>query len=364
MKAMILAAGVGSRLEPLTCNVPKPMVPVVNRPAMEHIVNLLVKNNITKVAANLWYLPEKIQSYFGDGSRFGVNLHYSVEKDLMGTAGGVKKLQSFLDETFVIISGDALTDIDLWGLIQKHRESGAIATIALKEVSDPSQFGVVITEADGRIKAFQEKPQPEEALSKLANTGIYVFEPAIFDLIPAATVYDFGKQLFPELVKQGAPFYGYHAKGYWCDIGSLTQYRFAQYDVLRGNVSVTIPGNWHDNGVYIGDNTIIAPSARLGSKVVIGKDCQIGAGVEIFGETVIGDRCVIEAGTTVFGSVIWDQTRIGSEVRLLDSIVGSACQIQCQAQIGAGAILGDNCLVETGRIVEANAKLTPGTTVS
>jgi mannose-1-phosphate guanylyltransferase/mannose-1-phosphate guanylyltransferase/phosphomannomutase len=260
------------------------MVPVVNRPAMEHIINLLVKNKITQVAANLWYKPEKIQSYFGDGQGFGVKLHYSLEKELMGTAGGVKKLQPFLDETFVIISGDAVTDINLWHMIEKHRESGALATIALKEVNDPRQFGVVITDDEGRIRAFQEKPQPAEALSKLANTGIYIFEPEIFDYIPEDTVYDFGKQLFPKLVDTNAPFFGYTIDDYWCDIGSLNQYRLANYDVLKGSVKIDIPGIWHPNAVYVGDRTIVAPTAQFGPKVVVGRNCHIGYGVQIYGD--------------------------------------------------------------------------------
>lgn len=364
MKAMILAAGVGSRLEPLTCNIPKPMVPVVNRPAMEHIINLLVKHGITEVAANLWYLPEKIQEYFGDGSKFGVELRYSIEKELMGTAGGVKKLEPFLNDTFVIISGDAVTDVNIWDMIDYHKKVGAIATIALKEVADPRQFGVVITGEDGKIKAFQEKPQPEEALSHLANTGIYVFEPEIFKMIPADTVFDFGKELFPQLVEAGAAFYGYPMKGYWCDIGSLTQYRLAHYDILKGSVKMEIPGNWHANAVYVGDRTTIAPTARIGSKVVIGSNCHIGDGVEIFGETVIGDNCLIEEGTAIFGSIIWGNTKIGSRARLVECVVGSECYLKEDSVIGAGVILSDKCVVEPGGVVDYNTKVWPGKVVA
>lgn len=359
MKAMIMAAGVGSRLEPLTCNIPKPMVPVVNRPAMEHIINLLVKHNITRIAANLWYLPEKIQSYFGDGSQFGVELHYSLEKELMGTAGGVKKLEPFLNETFAIISGDALTDIDIWELTNKHRQSGAIATIALKEVNDPRHFGVVITDEAGKIKAFQEKPHPSEALSRLANTGIYIFEPEIFQLIPADTVYDFGKDLFPKLVEMGAPFYGHRMKGYWCDIGTLNQYRLANYDVLKGLVKIDIPGFWHPNAVYVGEKTYIAPTARIGSKVVIGTNCYIGDGVEIFGETVIGNHCIVDGKTSIFGSIIWHNTQIGRWARLVECVVGSECYLKDNSVIGAGVILSDECVVEPGSVIEANSKIWP-----
>lgn len=354
-----MAAGVGSRLEPLTCNIPKPMVPVVNRPAMEHIINLLVQNGITQVAANLWYLPEKIRSYFDDGNKYGVKIHYSLEKDLMGTAGGVKKMEAFLDETFVIISGDVLTDINLWELIRKHQESGALATIALKEVTDPRQFGVVITEQDGQIKAFQEKPKPQEALSHLANTGIYVFEPEIFKFIPADTFYDFGKQLFPLLVEKGEKFYGYKMNGYWCDIGTLSQYRIANYDVLKGLVKIDIPGIWHPNAVYMGERTIIAPTALIGPKVIVGRNCHIGRGVEIFGETVIGDNCIIEDDTSIFGSIVWHNTRIGRSARLVECVVGSECYLKDGSIIGAGVILSDECIVESGSVIEANSKIWP-----
>lgn len=360
MKGMILAAGVGSRLEPLTCNIPKPMVPVANRPALEHIIRLFAKNGITEIAANLWYLPHKIREYFGDGASWGVDLAYSPEEDLLGTAGGVRRLSAFFDETFVVISGDALTDIDLGQLIRTHRERQALATIALKPVPNPSQFGVVITDEDGHIKAFQEKPSPGEALSNLANTGIYVFEPAIFDLIPPDRVFDFGKHLFPCLVERGLPFFGHTINEYWCDIGSLTQYRMAQYDVLRGRVHISIPGMWNPGAVYVGENAYIHPTAAIGTKVIIGANCHISDGVEIFGETVIGDNCVIESGAAIFGSIIWNNTRIARGARLVECVVGSECYLKEGSVIGAGVILSDDCVVEKDEVIEANVKVWPG----
>ena len=264
----------------------------------------------------------------------------------------------------MIISGDAVTDVDIWDMVNYHKKVGAIATIALKEVSDPRQFGVVITGDDGKIKAFQEKPKPEEALSHLANTGVYVFEPEIFKLIPAETVFDFGKELFPQLVEAGAAFYGYQMKGYWCDIGSLTQYRLAHYDILKGMVKMEVPGIWHANAVYVGDRTTIAPTARIGSKVVIGRNCHIGDGVEIFGETVIGDNCLIEEGTSIFGSIIWRNTKIGSNARLVECVVGNECYLKDGSVIGAGVILSDECVVEPGSVVEYNTKVWPGKVVA
>ncbi|KNZ70042.1 nucleotidyltransferase [Thermincola ferriacetica] len=238
MKAMIMAAGVGSRLDPLTRTLPKPMVPIQDKPLMEHIINLLRHYGIRDIIANLHYLPGVIKSYFGDGSDFGVKLLYSEEQNLMGTAGGVKNNEWFLDETFVVISGDALTDIDLADFVRYHRQKKALATIALKRVAEVERFGVVVTGEAGKIAAFQEKPRKEEALSNLVNTGIYIFEPEIFKYIPEHQVYDFGKQLFPLLVKEGLPFYGYPMDGYWRDIGTLESYRQAREDAACGKVKL------------------------------------------------------------------------------------------------------------------------------
>lgn len=238
LKAMIMAAGVGSRLEPITKTLPKPMVPVQDKPIMEHIINLLSYYGVHNIIANLYYLPGVIKAYFGDGSDFGVKLLYSEEEALKGTAGGVKNNEWFLDETFIVMSGDALTDIDLAEFIRFHRRKKALATIALKRVEDVERFGVVVTKDTGEISAFQEKPKKEEALSNLVNTGIYIFEPEIFKYIPPDTVFDFGKQLFPLLVREGLPFYGYPMKGYWRDIGTLDSYREAKADAASGLVEL------------------------------------------------------------------------------------------------------------------------------
>lgn len=238
MKGMIMAAGVGTRLHPLTKDIPKPMVPIAGRPLMEHIVHLLRIHGFTQLVANLHYLPQTIQNYFGDGSQFGINLKYSYEPDLLGTAGGVKNNQDFLDETFVVVSGDALTDINLAAFLRFHKQRGALASIALKPMEEVERFGVVITDSDGRITNFQEKPKKEEALSNLISTGIYIFEPEIFNYISLGEVYDFGKNLFPRLAAEGAPFYGYVTEDYWCDVGDIESYSQAQKDVEQGRVTL------------------------------------------------------------------------------------------------------------------------------
>lgn len=238
MKGMIMAAGVGTRLHPLTIDRPKPMVPIVGRPLMEHIIYLLRNHGVTQLVANLHYLPDNIRSYFGDGSGFGVNLKYTFEQELMGTAGGVKNNQDFLDETFVVVSGDALTDINLRAFLSFHKQQGAIASIALKPMEEVERFGVVIADTKYRITNFQEKPKVEEALSNLVNTGIYIFEPEIFDYIPSGEFYDFGKNLFPRLALGGMPFYGYITEDYWYDVGNVEAYTQAQKDAEQGKVKL------------------------------------------------------------------------------------------------------------------------------
>lgn len=240
MKGMIMAAGVGSRLHPLTEQMPKPMVQVGGIPLMENIINLLREHGVRQLVANLHHYPDKITSYFGDGADFGVNLQYSYEPNLLGTAGGVKNNQHLLDATFVVISGDALTDLNLSEFLRVHREKNALATIALKpmDAAEVNRFGVVTLDGETRITGFQEKPSPEEALSNLVNTGIYIFEPEIFDFIPEKTFYDFGKDLFPRLAAEKRPFYGYITGDYWCDVGTVDAYNQSLMDVKAGRIGL------------------------------------------------------------------------------------------------------------------------------
>lgn len=300
-----MAAGVGNRLMPLTANIPKPMVPISNIPVMEYGVELLRLHNFTDVIANLHYLGNNISNYFGNGENFGVNLAYSREENLLGTAGGVKNNAWFLKgDTFVVLSGDALTDIDLASFINFHKAKGALATIALKRVEEVSEYGVVITDNDGRIKAFQEKPKEHEALSNLVNTGIYAFEPEIFKLIPASEFFDFGKNLFPKLVEGNLPFYGYNCEdAYWCDIGSIKMYLAANKDLLRKKIKTSV------------DFSAISITAN------IGKD------VELKGQVVIGEGCIIEDGAFIKNSIIWPRSIIRKSTIILDSVIGADCKI-------------------------------------
>jgi mannose-1-phosphate guanylyltransferase len=332
MKAMILAAGVGSRLSPLTLFLPKPMVPIVNKPVMEHIIELLAYHNIKEIIVNLHNQPHLIESYFGDGRRWGVHITYSLERELLGTAGAVRRMASHFDDTFVVMMGDAITDLDLEAMVAFHRERKAQATIALHPVDDPTLFGVVQVHASGRILRFQEKPTREEALSNLANMGVYIFEPSILDLIPPRTMYDFGHHLFPLLLEKGVPFYGYQADCYWSDIGTFSEYRRTQGAILRGEaLLIRIPGRQVSEGVWQGRNVTVHPRARLVPPLVIGDNCQIRADAIIGPETVLGHHVIVDEGATVVGSTVLDGTYVGRLVNVQEAVVNRNCLISVPA---------------------------------
>jgi NDP-sugar pyrophosphorylase family protein len=297
MKAMILAAGKGTRLEPLTSWISKPMVPVANKPIMEHVIDLLASQGLRELVVNLHYKPEPIKDYFRDGSGWGVKLTYSSEKSLLGTAGGLKRVQHFFkDSTFVVFSSDLLTDIDLAPLVRMHRKRKALATIALTTVEDPSKYGVVQTDDSGRVIAFQEKPTREQAVGNSVNCGIYIFEPEIFDYIPPGEFYDFGRDLFPLLFNEGERLYAFEHYNYWTDIGSLETFLHGNFDALRGRVKLNLPGSMIPNSIWVGDKTTIDDSVEMKAPLLIGNNCEIRRGARLIGPTIIGDSSVIEEG--------------------------------------------------------------------
>jgi mannose-1-phosphate guanylyltransferase len=319
MKAMILAAGLGTRLRPITYAMPKPMVPVLNRPVMEHIARLLARHGFNEAIANLHWFPELIEGHFGDGSEFGLELSYSREKQLLGTSGGVRKAAGFLGDSFLIISGDALTDIDLLAMREFHESHNGIATLATKRVADTSQFGVAITGADGRIQGFQEKPDPAEALSDLANCGIYMFRSEIFDFFPEPGTAkfaspddppgfaDWATDVFPALLEGDVPFYSHEIDAYWNDIGNLEELREGNLDALHGAVQVD-PG-----APEVSDGVCAASSlggAELTAPVLVGADVEIGADVRIEGPAIIGDGCRIGEGAVVRDSILLQCTEV------------------------------------------------------
>jgi mannose-1-phosphate guanylyltransferase len=323
---MVLAAGLGTRLRPLTYEVPKPMVPVLGRPVMDHILRLLAAHGFDDVIANLHYFPEQIQARFGDGSAYGLRLAYRVEPELLGTAGGVRNVRDqFGDQTFLVVSGDALTDIDLTALWERHERAGGIGTLALKRVEDPSQIGVVILGEGGRVQAFQEKPDPAEALSNLGNCGIYVFEPEIFDYFPDNEFVDWAQDVFPVMLAQDVPFYGHEISEYWNDVGSIGEYRQGNFDALTGAVRVE-----HEDASRSSDGVVIAASARVDEDAVvdapvfIGPGAQIAQGTRLMGPVVVGGGCVIGERATIRDSVVWPGTDVQAGSVVVGAVTGTS----------------------------------------
>ncbi len=319
MRAMILAAGLGTRMRPMTERMPKPLAPVLNRPVMEHIAALLARQGFTEVIANLSYLPEQIREHFGDGSDFGIELTYSDEPEPLGTAGGVRKAADFLtggeEGSFLIISGDALTDIDLVAMRAAHEAHGGIGTLATKRVDDTTQFGVAITDAEGRISGFQEKPDPAEALSDLANCGIYMFRSEIFDYFPGPGhrspagdedqpegFVDWAQDVFPTLLDGDVPFYSHAIEAYWNDIGSVDEYLQSNFDALAGEVEVEPDGELVD-GVLVGPGCEIGEGAELRAPAVLGRGCRVGERAKLRG-CVLLDGAELRPGAIALGGVL------------------------------------------------------------
>ncbi len=318
MKAMVLAAGLGTRLRPLTFELPKPMVPVLDRPVMAHIVDLLDRHGYTDVIANLHYFPDTIREYFGD------RLVYREEPELLGTAGGVRNCADFLDDgTFLIISGDALTDIDLEKFVARHKAAGGIGTLAVKRVENTREFGVVLHDADGRITGFQEKPDPAEALSDLGNCGMYLFEPAIFDYFPRTPFVDWANDVFPALLANDVPFHIHEIDEYWNDVGSLAELKEGTFDAMRGELRVELRGEEAADGVRICEGTELTDATLIEPPVWIGRDVRIAPGVRLQGPLAIGDGVTIGEGAALKDSVVLPGTEIAPHTILIGAIVGS-----------------------------------------
>src|SRR5919205_629043 len=368
MKAIIMAGGKGTRLRPLTSDQPKPMIRIANLPCMEHIVNLLARHGFTDIGVTLQFMPEEIRDYFGEGCEGGVNMRYSIEDAPAGTAGSVKMAEQQLDllgERLLIISGDALTDADLTELVRFHEEKDAEVTMVLKSVENPLDFGIVITEEDGRVSRFLEKPAWGQVFSDTVNTGIYLLEPSVMGEIPDPEEgeYDFSKELFPKLLDQGRPLYGFVTDAYWEDIGTLEQYAGAQRDVLDGKVrGVRPPGTRLRENIYVGRRAEV-DDEELEGPVVIGDNVRIYEGAEISPYTVIGNNVVVAAGATVERSVVAEGTYVGEGAELIDSLVGRSSYIQPRARILERSALGDDVIVGEGATVSPDVKVFPHKTV-
>lgn len=368
MKAMILAAGKGTRVRPITYTIPKPMIPILQKPVMEFLLELLRHHGFDEIMVNVSHLAHEIEGYFQDGQRFGVQIAYSFEGYIqdgelvgkaMGSAGGMKRIQDFspfFTDTFIVLCGDALIDLDLSEAVRWHKEKGAIATIVMKSVprEDVSSYGVVVTDEEGRIKSFQEKPKVEDALSTDINTGIYIFEPEILDYIPSGEEFDIGGQLFPKLVEMGAPFYGVPMDFEWVDIGKVPDYWQAVRDVLMGKVkNVSIPGHQVAPGIYTGLNVAVNwDKVDIQGPVYIGGMTCIEDGAKIIGPSMIGRSCHICSGAVVDNSVVFEYSRLGAGVRLVDKLVfGRYCVDKTGASIDVQAAALDWLITDTRQVM-------------
>lgn len=339
-KAMLLAAGAGTRLRPLTFETPKPMVPVVNRPVIHHVLDNLLKHGVEEVMVNLHALPEQVRGYCGDGSRWSLKLGYSLEPKLLGTAGAIKKVEGFLkDGPFFVMSGDGLSDIDLTAMYAFHRKRGSIATMATKQIDARFEYGVTMTDASQRIKGFLEKPSWGDVFSNKVNTGIYLFEPEVLKLIPRNKVYDFGHDLWPKLLKTRKPIYAYETDAYWCDVGNLAEYRRCQIDVLDRKAKVNIPGVEIRKGVWVQEGTVVDLKAKMIPPVVIGKGGRVAAGAVVGPYSVIGDRAQIGAGAKLERCILFDNVIVGDGVRLTNCIIGPNGNVKENISVFEAAVL-------------------------
>jgi mannose-1-phosphate guanylyltransferase/phosphomannomutase len=363
MKAVIMAGGEGTRLRPLTSNQPKPMIHLANRPMMEHIVQLLQRHGFDDIVVTVAFMANNIRSYFGDGSEFGVRMVYATEESPLGTAGSVRNAMEELDDRFLVISGDVLTDIDLSEIVSFHEERGALATIGLTAVENPLEFGIVITREDGSIERFLEKPGWGQVFSDTVNNGIFVFEPAIFDHIEADRPVDFSGEVFPALLDSGKPIYGCVSEGYWEDVGTLAAYVQAHRDILDGRVDVDVPGFRLDGNVWLGEGAEVDPDARIEGPAIIGDHSRVEAGARLHPYSVLGNNVMVRSDAQLERTVVHDGAYIGQGVRLLGSVIGRNGDLRSNARCDDGVVLGDECFVGEGAHIGANVKVYPFKTV-
>jgi len=359
MKAVIMAGGEGSRLRPLTCDLPKPMVPIVNYPVMEYIIELLKRYKITDIAVTSFYLPQVIEDYFGNGEKWGVNLHYFVEEEPLGTAGSVHNADEFLDETFIVISGDAITDYDLEKAINFHLEKDAEATLVLGREEVPLDYGVVMTNEEGQIVRFLEKPNWGQVFSDTINTGIYILNPVIFELYKKNTKFDFSKDLFPMMLEKKMKLYGVAQKGYWNDIGSLEEYFKTQFDLLDRKINLPLKGvSILKDNILIEEGVEIDETARLTGPLYIGSGSVISADVQLE-NCIIGRNCRIHPHASLKKSILWDNNIIGDYAEIRGATLANNTQVKTRATIFDGAVLGKNVVIGKESRIRPGIKIWP-----
>jgi mannose-1-phosphate guanylyltransferase/phosphomannomutase len=363
MKAVIMAGGEGTRLRPLTSNQPKPMLPLANRPMMEHVVALLRSHGFEEVVVTVAFMANAIRNYFGDGSEFGVHMAYATESTPLGTAGSILNAREQLDERFLVISGDVLTDLDLTQTVRAHEESGAVGTIALKSVDDPLEFGIVITTADGAIDRFLEKPTWGQVFSDTINTGIYVLEPEIFDFIESGKPVDFSADVFPAVLAAGKRLHGHVADGYWEDVGTLEAYLGAHRDVMDGKVQVDVAGFQLKPGVWLGKDAEVDIAAKIEGPAIIGANVHVGRGTHLGSHCVLGQNTQIGDNCTITRSVVHENIFLGSGVSIDGTVLGRSCDLRQGVHCEEGVVLGEECFVGAGAVITSNVKVYPFKTV-
>lgn len=364
MKAVVMAGGEGTRLRPMTSSMPKPLLPVVNRPIMEHVLRLLKRHGFSETVVTVQFLASLVRNYFGDGEELGMSLTYANEETPLGTAGSVKNAEEALkDDTFLVISGDALTDFDLTKLVEYHRAKGAMVTVCLTRVPDPVEFGITIIDDEGRVDRFLEKPTWGQVFSDTVNTGIYVMEPEVFDYVAPGVSVDWSGDVFPKLLEEGKPIFGYVAEGYWEDVGTHESYVKAQADVLDGKVDVDIDGFELAPGVWVAEGAEVDRDAVLKGPLYIGDYAKVEGGVEIREHTVLGSNVVVKRGAFLHKAVIHDNVYIGPQTNLRGCVVGKNTDVMRAARIDEGAVIGDECLIEEESLVAAGVRVYPFKTI-
>jgi mannose-1-phosphate guanylyltransferase len=355
MKAVILAGGEATRLRPLTCNIPKIMVPVLNRPFLEHLISYLKAHDIVDIIMAVGKSPGQVEDYFGNGSKLGVRIAYSIEDFPMGTAGAVKNAEKLLDDSFIVFNGDIFTDIDLSAMMQQHRQRKAIASLALTPVDDPTMYGVVETDSQGSVKRFMEKPSRDEVTTNMINAGIYVLEPDIFNYIAPNAFSMFERDVFPPLLDGGQAIDSYASQDYWIDIGTPDKYLRLQHDLLyryQGNKGSEFEGE-----------SFAHSSARIEGPALIGEDCSIDENCVIRGPAVLGTRCRVEEDAVIDRAILWADCRIGKGARLRNCLVASRCHIGQESEVLDGCILGDDVLIGEGNKLSNGIKVWPGKSI-
>jgi len=345
MKALILIGGMGTRLRPLTCETPKPLLPIVNRPFLEYQLRLLKKYGIKDVVLCVGYMSHEFEKYFVDGKKYGMNIKYMHEQHPLGTGGALKNAEKYIDSTTVILNGDILTDIDLKSMIKFHKDKKSKVTIGLTRVKDPTVFGLIETDKNGKIERFLEKPSWDEVTCNTINTGVYIFEPEVMGYIPEGINYSVERGLFPNLLRDGVGIYGYTYKGYWMDIGTIDKYLQANYDMMMCNIDFTLPGKMVQDNLWVGKKLKWGKNIELTGKLICGDSVTVGESVQIQGNVCMGNNVVIGKGCQIADSVILDNTILGEGVKIEKVIIGKDCRVGANSFISCKTTLGNNSVI-------------------